>query len=80
MSSSEVHPDPREVTALILFLSGFEVVAASTGSDTLALAGQPRLDLVLLDHFMADMPGIDVCQEIRESHPNLHRVLLRCCL
>jgi|SRR5687768_16349751 len=68
---AEVHPDSREVTALILSRSGFEVVAVSTGSDTLTLAQQSRFDLVVLDHFIADMLGIEVCHKIRESIPNL---------
>ena len=45
--------------------AGFEPTVAATAGDALALAGQVRPDLVLLDLNLPDGDGLDVCRELQ---------------
>jgi CheY-like chemotaxis protein len=60
---AENHADSREVTSLILSQSGFEVVAVPTGYDVLALAEKSPFDLVVLDQWLPDISGIELCRK-----------------
>ena len=45
---------------------GFQVRTAGTGAQALALARQePRPDLVVLDLMLPDMPGTEICRQLR---------------
>jgi CheY-like chemotaxis protein len=68
---AEDNADSREITSLILSESGFEVVAAPTGRETLAIIEESAIDLVVLDYKLPDMSGIEVCNKIREANPDL---------
>jgi C4-dicarboxylate-specific signal transduction histidine kinase len=45
-----------------------EVLEASDGAEALQLAKQHQPQLVLLDHMMPEMDGVEVCRGIRENH------------
>lgn len=45
--------------------SGFEVVHAQTGAETLTLANEQHPDVILLDIHLPDMLGFKVCQELK---------------
>jgi DNA-binding response OmpR family regulator len=47
---------------------GFEPVVAGTGAQALALAGEQRPDLVLLDINMPEMSGSEVIRALRRDH------------
>jgi CheY-like chemotaxis protein/GGDEF domain-containing protein len=49
----------------ILGAHGYRVVHAYTGHDALALADRTDPDLVLLDQQLPDLPGTDVCRQLR---------------
>src|SRR5215831_863741 len=51
----------------ILRQAGYDVLEASTGSETLELVRARRPDLVLLDLKLPDMSGYEVCGRIKDS-------------
>jgi DNA-binding response OmpR family regulator len=55
----------RIVAATLPRLAGVDVVTATTGSHALALLGEGRFDLVLLDYELPDCDGAELCTEIR---------------
>ncbi len=73
---AEDHPVVREgVRALLETTGGFEVVGeVSTGSEAVALAGQLRPDVVVMD---IAMPGLNGCEATRQiiAHNPAARVL-----
>ncbi len=46
---------------------GFRVLTAATGEEGLALAGQKRVDLVLLDLALPGQDGLEVCKSLRRA-------------
>ncbi|MEL6478657.1 MAG: response regulator transcription factor [Pseudomonadota bacterium] len=60
-------PGIREVTAFALDKAGMQTMLARDGAEALALFGQHRPDLVILDIGMPEMDGLGVCQEIRKG-------------
>lgn len=67
----------RDGIVSLLEAAGFNVVAeAGTGTDILeAIDGSPP-DLVLLDLTMPGMSGLDVLDQIKQSHPDVKVVIL----
>lgn len=55
----------REGLQFMLSKEGFEVVLASDGTSGLAEFEKTAPDLVLLDWMLPEMPGIEVCKQIR---------------
>jgi diguanylate cyclase (GGDEF)-like protein len=58
----------RDILARRFERRGFEVTAADSGLQALALIDQQNFDLVLLDIEMPEMSGLDVLKRIREQH------------
>ncbi|XXF80493.1 response regulator transcription factor [Myxococcaceae bacterium GXIMD 01537] len=62
--------DERDLSELLDFnlrSAGFSTQVASTGNAALAAAREQRPDLVLLDLMLPDMPGTEVCRQLRAS-------------
>lgn len=57
--------DARQLIAAMLEPYGFDVEAASSGEEALAMLGAEPPDLILLDVVMDGMSGYDVCRAIR---------------
>ena len=57
--------DSLAIMRTILENRGYEVVAASSGADALAVVRSAPVDLVLLDVMMPDVSGIEVLQQIK---------------
>lgn len=55
---------------------GYEPVGASNGKQALAVFGQQKFDLVLLDIMMPEISGYDVCRELRRRGAALPVVML----
>ena len=55
------------VVAGILEASHYEVVVASSGETALAQMGRIHPDLVLLDVYLPDLDGFEVCRRLRAS-------------
>ena len=62
----EDHEDTRELVTLVLEQRNYEVVTGSTIESGLALARSQHFDLYLLDSWLPDGSGLDLCRRIRE--------------
>jgi len=73
-----VEDEPAIVMGLqdVLEFEGYDVVAASTGRDGLALAKNRKPDAVLLDLMLPDINGYQVCEELRRWDPFLPIIML----
>ena len=65
----EDHDDTRELVSLVLCQSGFDVITGSTIEAGVRLAGGRTFDLYLLDSWLPDGSGLDLCKRIREIDP-----------
>jgi DNA-binding response OmpR family regulator len=63
---AEDEPDIRELVAITLSFSGFDVVAAADGIEALAMADAHSFDLIILDVRMPRMTGYEACRRLRE--------------
>ncbi len=55
---------------------GYELHVASQPSEALELLRQTRVDLVLSDHLMPNMTGLEFLKIVRDRHPDTVRVML----
>jgi DNA-binding response OmpR family regulator len=62
----EDHEDTRELVTLLLTQKSYEVVTGNTIESGIALAVAGKFDLYLLDSWLPDGSGLDLCQRIRE--------------
>jgi DNA-binding response OmpR family regulator len=62
----EDHEDTRELVTLVLEQRRYEVVTGSTIASGVELAGSQHFDLYLLDSWLPDGSGLDLCRQIRE--------------
>lgn len=61
------NPDSITIMRSILESRGYEVRAATSGAEALAMIEKERPDLVLLDIMMPEMSGIEVLQLIKDN-------------
>ena len=57
--------DIRELVQFLLNAAGFRVSTAHNGGDVLRLVTTERFDILLLDYWMAEVTGIELCRQIR---------------
>lgn len=62
---AEVDTDLRELVAFKLEQSGHEVIEVKDGLEALATARERTPDLLVLDTFMPEISGLEVCREVR---------------
>src|SRR5689334_24581035 len=62
----EDHEDTRELVTLLLAQKSYEVITGSTIESGVTLAGSEQFDLYLLDSWLPDGSGLDLCQRIRQ--------------
>jgi len=62
----EDHEDTCELITLVLQQKNFEVTTERTIKDGVRLAREQNFDLYLLDSWLADGSGLDLCKKIRE--------------
>lgn len=62
----EDHEDTRELVTLLLSQRSYEVVTGSTIETGIALASAEEFDLYLLDSWLPDGSGLELCQKIRQ--------------
>jgi len=65
----EDHADTRELVTIILRQNNYDVTTGSTIEAGLHLAKSERFDLYLLDSWLPDGSGLDLCKQIREFDP-----------
>ena len=57
--------DIRELVQFQLQAAGFRVSTADDAADVLRLVTADRFDAVLLDYWMPEVTGIELCRQIR---------------
>jgi DNA-binding response OmpR family regulator len=62
----EDHEDTRELVTLLLAQKSYEVITGSTIESGVALAGSGSFDLYLLDSWLPDGSGLELCRQIRQ--------------
>jgi two-component system response regulator RegX3 len=60
----------------VLVFHGFEADFAETGDDALQKAMSGRYDLVLLDVMLPGINGFDICEQVRQVHPDQPIIML----
>ena len=63
----EDEQDLQQVLAYNLKQAGHEAVVTKLGTEGLRMAREQRPDLVLLDLMLPDIPGTEVCKQLKES-------------
>ena len=59
------NPDIRELVRLMLQNAGFRVITTDNPADVLRLAATEHFDALLLDYWMPNLTGIELCRGIR---------------
>lgn len=62
--------DSREMLKLLLAISQINVTAVASAESALSLIDAERFDMFLLDSWLADTDGFELCRMMRKSHPN----------
>ena len=62
--------DNREVLAILLQSWGLEVDAVATATEAVLLNQTKRFDLYLLDSWLPDFDGLELCRRLRAEDPN----------
>jgi DNA-binding response OmpR family regulator len=62
--------DSRQVTCLFLISQGFEVICAHNASDGLKIAMEQKFDAYLLDNWLPEVAGPDLCRQLRQVDPS----------
>ena len=57
--------DIRELVELILETAGFRVSSADNAAEVLRLVTTEQFDALLLDQWLSDITGIELCHQIR---------------
>lgn len=60
-----------DLLTYVLEEAGFSVLLARTGTDALALAYSEKPTLILLDLFLPDIPGEEVCRQLRKDRKSV---------
>lgn len=63
---AEDDPDTRDMISVALGSEGFEVVCPADLNDFLKIANDERWDLFVLDNWMPEISGVELCRKIRE--------------
>jgi len=72
----EDDPDLQWRLARMLTVRGNRVVGTSSGEAALELMAQWPVDLVLVDHSLPGMSGVDLARRVAEEHPEVPVVLM----
>jgi DNA-binding response OmpR family regulator len=62
----EDHEDTKELVSLVLTEANHRVTTASSSKEALKLAREHHFDLYILESWIADGSGIELCQRLRE--------------
>ncbi|HJP92540.1 MAG TPA: response regulator [Pyrinomonadaceae bacterium] len=58
-------PDNRELVQFLLQSVGFDVRVTCNAAEVLYLASHERFDALVLDNWMPDITGLELCRQIR---------------
>ena len=60
----------------VLGEAGYSVLGTDSGREALELFPQHPIDLIISDHYMPEMSGIDLLKLVRVRHPHVVRIIL----
>jgi DNA-binding response OmpR family regulator len=63
-------PDITELVQVVLRTAGFRVSTSDNAAEVLQLVATERFDALLLDYWMAEVTGIELCRQIRAFDQN----------
>ena len=66
----EDHEDTRELVSFVLEASDYCVTAEATVAAALRFAALEKFDLYLIDNWLPDGTGFELCERIREFDPD----------
>jgi DNA-binding response OmpR family regulator len=61
--------DTRELVTCVMKMNNYRIAAAENCHDALMLARSNEFDLYLIDNWIAECSGIDLCEKLREFDP-----------
>src|SRR5438093_1386621 len=61
--------DTRELVTCVMTMNNYRIAAAENCHDASMLARSNEFDLFLIDNWMAECSGIDLCEKLREFDP-----------
>jgi two-component system response regulator HydG len=70
------NPSMAKTLADIMSVKGFEVYAANSGLEALAIMQSQPIDILLTDVIMPDMNGVELYRKTRKSFPKLTTILM----
>jgi DNA-binding response OmpR family regulator len=62
----EDNSDTRELVSFVLREDGFDVITVADPDEAIRLAQSERFNLYILDNWLADKSGIELCARLRE--------------
>lgn len=57
----------------------FNVTVANDATEALAIINSTHIDVVITDHMMPDISGVDLLEKLKDSHPYIGRILITGC-
>jgi len=67
---------PLTIRKLVLQKAGYRVITALSAGHALDVLSETKIDLVISDHLMPDMTGVELAARIKQRFPTLPFVLL----
>jgi DNA-binding NtrC family response regulator len=75
-----VDDEPQNLTAFKAnFRKIFKVTTVNNASEALTFINSEHVDVVITDHMMPDISGVDLLEMLKESHPYIGRILITGC-
>jgi YesN/AraC family two-component response regulator len=68
--------DVRRALVRVLRREGYEIVAASSGPEALALLQRSSIDIIVTDQMMPEMTGLEFLVEAKRVQPSAIRIIL----
>jgi DNA-binding NtrC family response regulator len=66
----------RRALTHVLEKAGYTVLAAENGRSALQILQDHAIDLIISDHHMPDLSGIDLLKLVRVRHPHVVRIII----
>jgi DNA-binding response OmpR family regulator len=69
-------PPIRELLASYFKKHGYDVTTAADAAETMRLADEVPLHLVILDVLLPDSDGLEILEQLKSAHPNLPIIIM----